>query len=216
MLGTLKPLRYAAGLLPALGLVLWMGLSGDTTTYARSPAEIHSALKAARVPTHVLGEGVAGSRVRSDGENRVITALVDPAGVELVLFVTTVDPDGEGSQVSTVVQMAPGDRAQEARDALKKNAIATALLEKLADEHVAAAIEERPFDMLFAAPPGAAQMISATPGMRDKIDDANASASDFAKTQQEWAEHQREEEFREQYGDDWGASGADSSDGWGD
>lgn len=215
ILRTLRPLRYCLGLVPALAIVIWMGLDSGSSRYDRSPGEVRGALMGAHVPTHILGDTVSGSRVRREGENTVITALLDPSGREIMHFVTTIVPDGDGSQVSTEVHAAPGPAEPNGREAFGKNGFARAMLDKLAQEHVAAAIEERPFDMMFAAPPGAKQMIGMSPDMKDKIDNANASASEIAKYQQEAQAAHRQQQFRERYGENWGDSGFDDTGDWG-
>ena len=69
----------------------------------RQRAKVREALAAAYVPTHILGQYVKGSRVSTPDDHTVVTALVDENGMELMRFVTTVTPDGEGSEVSTEV-----------------------------------------------------------------------------------------------------------------
>ncbi|MGB3807904.1 MAG: hypothetical protein WA936_11955 [Erythrobacter sp.] len=216
MMTALKPLRYVVGLVPILALILWMGVDGGGTEYARSPQDVRAALKSAHVPTHVLGQHVAGSRVRVVEGGHVVTALLDHEGREIIHFVSTIEERGGGSHVSTDVVPAPGEHAARAQEAMKKNAFATNLLDKLADEHVAAAIEGRPFDMMFATPPAAKEMIGMTPGLGNQIADANASASELAQLQQDLAREEERRRFSKEYGDDWGASGVDSDAGWGE
>ncbi len=208
--------RLLMGLLPFLGFALWQGLQSDSQYYEKSPTEIRAALKSAHLPTHILGQNIRGSSVRTPDDKTVVTALLGPEGRDAMYFVTTIEADGSGSEVTTVVKPPEGELASRASEALEKNALAAGMLDQLAQEHVAAAIEGRPFDMMFATAPAAKGMLAAMPGMSEHINRANATASEFAKAEQDWAERREEEEFREEYGDDWGASGTDHSDGWGD
>jgi hypothetical protein len=216
MLRALKPLRYTLGLVPAFALVLWMGANDGSQSYERSPQQVREALRSAQVPIHVLGENIAGSVVRDERADIVVTALVDRNGAEVLHFVTTIEPDGDGSAVTTELRPAHGRNAQNVSGALSANLRAAGLLEKLASEHVAAAIEGRPFDIMFAAPPMADPIMTAVaPGVKDKIAEANQTASELAKAHGELAEAERRRKFTEEHGEDWAASSHTPDDGWG-
>ena len=167
------------------------------TYYEVAPSQAKASIKAAVVPTHVLGSTIKRSRAYDRGDDQVVTALIDGQGRELMHFVTTVTPDGEGSRVDTEIEMTKDadTRSFEATYAL-------ALLDKLADEHVAAAIEGRPFDMLFATNPAAVAMMG--PEMRDEVESAN-------RAMQELNESQQMGSFGSESGSgsDWGAGGGD-------
>lgn len=191
---------------PFLAAMAWMGFSGSAKHYDRSPHDVKMALASAYVPTHVLGSYVAGSEVTLPDNDTVVTALIDDEGYELARFVTTVLPDGEGSSVSTEVQPPRGAHAERAEKAMKSQVIAMAMLEKVAEEHVAATIEGRPFDML-AMNPAAKAMAGAVPGMSAQIDQANEAAAEFSRMEQD---------HDGGYDDSWGDSGSDYAGGWGE
>lgn len=203
MFHTLFQIRLLLGLVPLLGGVLWLGMDSGGKHFAKSPSDVKAALSAAYLPTHVLGSYVKGSRVSISGDT-VVTALIDESGAELMRFVTTVTPDGSGSIVDTEVEAPEGIHAKGAAEAMKSQAFTMSLMAKLADEHVAAAIEGRPFDMMFGNPM-AKQMASAVPGMQEQIDDANAGAAEMSRFEQD-------EEYGADYGDDWGSAEGETSD----
>jgi hypothetical protein len=183
MLHTLFQIRLLMGLVPFLGVVLWWGWDSGAKHYDKAPHEVHSALAAAYVPTHILGQYVKGSRVSSPDENTVVTALIDENGAELMRFVTTVTPDGTGSEVQTVVEAPEGEHSARAAEAMKKQAFTMALMQKLADEHVASAIEGRPFDML-AFNPMAKKMADAA-GYGETFAEASATAAEISRDEQD-------------------------------
>lgn len=211
---TILKVRLLMGLAPALGAVLWMGWDSGETYYERPPADVMSALSAAYVPTHILGSYVKGSRVTMPDGETVVTALIDEEGRELMRFVTTVTADGTGSLVDTVVEAPEGEHAKNAQEAMKKQAFTMALMETLADEHVASAIENRPFDMLAFNP--MARGIANASGYGKHIDEANAAAMEFSRMDQQdttesgfaddsWVEPASTEPAADyQSGDDWG------------
>ena len=196
MLHTIFQIRLLLGLVPLLGGVLWLGMDGGSTYYDKSPAEVKAAISEAYVPVHILGQYVEGSRVTTPDDKTVVTALLDRDGTELMRFVTTVTPDGTGSQVDTVVTKPEGRHAKGAEEAMKTQAFTMSLMEKLADEHVAAAIEGRPFDML-AFNPAASGMMKAA-GYEDTFNEINASAAEFSRIQQD----NPEDETAAQFADD--------------
>ena len=212
---TLFKIRLLMGLVPALGAVLWMGMDSGSTYYDQSPAQVQSALKAAHLPTHILGSSISGSRVRVLDDGSVVTALIDMGGREAMHFVTTIEPDGEGAQVSTEVKAPDGELAEHAPISMKQNAFTVGLLGKLAQEHTASAIEGRPFDMMFASAPATKGMLAAMPGMDQQINQANEAANSFAKNEQEWAKTSQEREFSKSYDDGWAASSDGDDGGWG-
>lgn len=183
MLNTLFQVRLLMGLVPILGAILWWGMDSGAKYYERPPHEVRAALAEAYLPTHILGQYVKGSRVSTLDDGTVVTALIDENGAELMRFVTTVTPAGSGSEVATEVTGPQGVHAEGAQEALKTQQFTMALMRKLADEHVAAAIEGRDFDMLAFNP--ATRGIAEASGYGDAFAQANADAAVFAKAEQE-------------------------------
>jgi len=202
-------MRVKSFVLACAGAVLLVACGGGGKYYEKTPEQVASALKSAHLPVHVLGGTVAGSRVSQPDDDTVVTALLDRNGSEVMRFVTTFTPDGPGARVATEIRPPEGNNKDRATEAMQANGFAMGMMKKLADEHVAAAIEGRPFDMMFASPPMAKGMMGAMPGMQERINQANETASEFARMEQE-------AEFEREYGDDWGASGSDAADGWGE
>lgn len=200
-------MRMKSFLLCVAGAVLLAACGNSGKYYEKTPEQVAAALQSAYLPTHVLGGSVAGSRVTQADSNTVVTALVDAQGNELMRFITTITPEGAGSRVATEIRPPEGTHKNRASEAMQKNGLAMGLMDGLANEHVAAAIEGRPFDMMFANPM-AKGMAGAIPGMREQIDQANAGAMEMAQAEQE-------AEFRSEYGDEWGSSDGGAGDDWG-
>ena len=222
MLHTLLQIRILLAIVPMLGAVLWLGAGGGETYYERPPSEVKAAIAQADLPLHILGQHVRGSRVSNPDDQTVVTALLDKDGTELMRFVTTVTPDGSGSSVETEVRGPEGRHAKGAAEAMKTQAFTMSLMEKLAVEHVAAAIEGRPFDML-AFNPMAKQLAVAT-GHDKMFNDANEAAMESAKSLQEmeesedgfsddsWVEPSSAAPVTEyESGDDWGSAATEAT-----
>ena len=183
------------------------GASGDY--YEKPPAEVAKAIKGAYLPTHVLGSQIKRSRVTQPSPDTVVTTLLGAGGREMMHFVTTITPDGSGSRVSTELSVPEGvkDRLDEAVSKDPMAAHAMGVMQMLAKEHVAAAIEGRPFDMTLGNPNAKAAM-AMNPEMKQHVDAANAAAADMAR-------HEQQADFESSYGREWGESGSSSADGWG-
>ncbi len=201
-------MRMKSMLLACAGALLLTGCSAGEY-YEKTPQEVISALRSAYLPVHVLGGTVADRRVTQPDSNTVVTALIDRNGSELMRFVTTLTPDGTGTRVATEVRPPEGRNKNRASAAMEANGLALGIMEKLAEEHVGAAIEGRPFDMTFASPSMAKGMMGAVPGMSERLDAANEAAAEFSR-------YEQQAEFESEYGDDWGRSAGDTSDGWGE
>jgi len=203
---TFLKVRLALMVAPFLAAIAWLGMGTGAHHYDQSPRDVKLALTSAYVPTAVLGSTVKGSRVTLPDNDTVVTALLDENGDELARFVTTVLPDGEGSSVKTEVQPPKGVHADRAEQAMNSQAFTMSLLEKVAAEHVAAAIEHRSFDML-AINPTAKAMANAVPGMGAQIEQANRNAAAFSRYSQDeaddsWADGN---DYDDDGGDDWGS-----------
>ncbi|MWV28744.1 hypothetical protein [Aurantiacibacter rhizosphaerae] len=168
---------------PFLASILWMGWSGGGKHFEQPPDQVRASLKQASVPLHVLGSYVMGSRVTTPDDNTIVTALLDENHNELMRFVTTVEADGTGSLVDTEIEPPQGENAERAVEAMKKQGYAVSLLALVADEHVAAAIEKRPFNML-AMNPAANAMIGAMPDAASEVESANRAADEWSRSEQ--------------------------------
>lgn len=153
--------------------------------YEQSPKDIRMALRTATLPYHILGSSAAGSRVSQPDDNTMITAIIAQNGSELARFAAIITPDGEGSRVQVEVRPPEGNNKARAEKALAGNAYASGLLQKLAEEHVAAAIEKRPFDMMFATGGMAKGMINSNPELRAHVEEANAAAAEMNQAAQD-------------------------------
>ncbi|MCB2074283.1 MAG: hypothetical protein H6917_12635 [Novosphingobium sp.] len=176
-------------------LVAACGARGEY--YEKSPSAVKTSLRTATLPLHVLGNWATGKRVTHPDDETVVIAVLDKEQSELVRFVTTVVPDGEGSRVAVDVEPPQGRHAERAARAMEKSGMTMALMNSLAREHVDAAIKGRPFDMTFGANPVAKGVIAAVPGVEARIEKANRTAMEFQ-------EAERRAKFEDEYGDDWG------------
>ena len=160
------------------------GASGDY--YEKPPADVAQAIKGAYLPTHVLGSQIKRSRVTQPSPDTVVTTLLGAGGREMMHFVTTITPDGSGSRVSTELSIPEGvkDRLDEAVSKDPMAAHAMNVMQMLAKEHVAAAIEGRPFDMTLGNPNAKAAM-AMNPEMKQHVDAANAAAAEMSRYEQE-------------------------------
>ena len=202
-----QTMRVKSFLVACGAAILLASCENSGEYYEKTPQQVASALKSAYVPTAILGGAVASSRVTQPDDTTIVTALVDQSGSEVMRFVTTVTPDGTGARVATEIRPPEGKNKARASEAMETNGAALDMMERLADEHVAAAIEGRPFDMMFASPPMAKGMMNAVPGLSERVGAANAAASEFSRGQQQT-------EFERKYGDDWGRSAGDATEGW--
>lgn len=176
--------RVAAMVALPVGGIMYMGMGASAQHYDVPPAQAMSRIASAYLPTHVLGSNIKGSRVSLSGQDTVITSLIAEDGTELMRFVTKVEADGKGSSVSTTIEPPTGANAERAAKVMQSQALAMSLLDLLAKEHVAAAIEQRPFNMLAMSPGGSA-MAKNIPGMQEHLDQANASAAAMAEFEQD-------------------------------
>ena len=176
--------RVAAMVAVPVGGIAYMGMGTSAQHYDVPPAQAMSRISSAYLPTHILGTQVKGSRVSLTGTDTVITSLIAGDGTELMRFVTKVEADGAGSSVSTTVEPPTGANAERAAKVMQSQAYTMALMDQLAQEHVAAAIEQRPFNMLAFNPAGES-MLNAMPGMKEQISQANEAAAMIAEMEQE-------------------------------
>jgi hypothetical protein len=180
-------MRIGAFILSVVGAALLAACGPSGTYYEKTPEQVAAALKKAYLPTHVLGSGIKRSKVTQPDPNTIVTALIGANGTEAMRFVTTITPDGTGSRVLTEVRAPEGVNNERANEVMADQAHVMALMDGLANEHVAAAIEGRPFDMMFATNPMAKGMLSNQPGVQEQINEANASAAEWSRMEQEMA-----------------------------
>jgi hypothetical protein len=185
-------MRFASILISALAALLLSACGEQGKYYEQTPDAIRSALQSATLPYHILGSQAKGTRVIKIDDTKTAVAVVGPNDSEMMRFVTTVTPDGTGSRV--MVELAPpeGRNKEKAEKAMQSNAMAMMLMKKLADEHVAAAIEHRPFDMMFATPALAKGMIGASPELRAQLDEANRSAASMNEAARRYEEDEKQ------------------------
>lgn len=167
-----------------LGGVLWLGMGSGGEHYDVPPSQVRASLSSAYVPVHVLGSYVKGSRVTRPDNETVVTALIGDGGVELMRWVTKVEADGEGSSVSTTIEPPVGKNAERAAEAMKSNGFIMSLMNKVAQEHVDAAIEKRPFNMMAFSPAGEA-ITNTVPGMKEEVARANETAAMISRMEQQ-------------------------------
>jgi hypothetical protein len=190
-------MRFATILMSVLAALLLSACGAQGKYYEQTPQAIRAALRAATLPYHVLGSQAKGTKVIVLDDTRTAVAVLGPNDTEMMRFVTTVTPDGTGSRVLVELSPPEGRNKERAAKAMESNAIAMILLKKLADEHVAAAIEHRPFDMMFATPALAKGMIGASPEMRAQLDGANRAAASMNEAAGKFDAMDKEREARE-------------------
>lgn len=171
-----------------LGGVVWLGMGTGGEYYDVPPSEVRASLSSAYVPVHVLGTYVKGSRVTRPDDETVVTALTGEGGVELMRWVTRIEADGKGSSVSTTLEPPVGKNAERAAKAMESNGYIMALMAKVANEHVDAAIEKRPFDMMAFSPAGKA-MTNSVSGMKEEVAAANETAAMVSRFEQDARRH---------------------------
>lgn len=201
-------MRVGSVLLASIGAILLVACAQSGDYFEKSPQQVTASLRSAVLPTHILGSAVKRSRVSQPDARTVVTALLDRDDRELMRFVTTVSPEGTGSRVATSVVAPEGRNKERAEAAMARGGLAMSLMAGVAKEHVASAIEGRPFDMLFANPM-AKKVAGAVPGVSQQINAANEAAAEMARFEQQ-------ADFEKKYGEDWGESAARKEDGWAD
>ena len=159
----MRPFR----LMIAAAALMVAGCGDEGTYYEATPAQVKSRIMTATLPHHIVGSHVARSRT-FERDGQVITALVSQDGRDMMHFISTVTPEGEGSRVATDIEL-----LADIGEGSFETAMAMNLMDQLADEHVAAAIEGRPFNMMFATNPAAVNALP--PEARQQVEDANAA-----------------------------------------
>ena len=148
--------------------LLLLAACGETGTYYEAtPAQVKSRIMTATLPHHIVGSQIARSRT-FERDGQIVTALVAEDGRDLMHFISTVTPEGAGSRVATDIEL-----LADIGEGSFETAMAMNLMDQLADEHVAAAIEGRPFNMMFATNPAAVDALP--PEARQQVEDANAA-----------------------------------------
>ncbi|MEL7188922.1 MAG: hypothetical protein AAGK17_05165 [Pseudomonadota bacterium] len=197
----------------ALGVVVAATLaacSPSGTYYEKSPEDVLSAIEKQDMPYHMFGDTIAARSVTRPSDDVVVVALVDKMGAEQMRIVAQVSADGSGSRVITQAQDIHGKLGESNAE----SSLVGGMFQELAEEHVTAAIEGRPFDMLFATPSVAKAMIEANPEAREKLDQLNQSGQAMGEMQQKMYDKVKQREFADKYGEDWAESGSEKSDGW--
>jgi hypothetical protein len=178
-------MRFKAAILSLVPALLLAACGEQGVHYDKAPGEVKMALRMATLPLHVLGSQATGSRVTMPDDQTVVTAVLGPNQSEMIRFVTTVVADGTGSRVSTELVGPEGNNKDRAAKAMAANGYAMGMMDKLATEHVDAAITGRPFDMMFATAPMAKGMIQANPELAGHIEQANAAAAMMNEAKEE-------------------------------
>lgn len=195
-----------AGSIPGLALCAMLAACGaQGEHYDQSPAQVASALRNARLPLYILGTTAQGSRISQPDARTVVMAPTDANHSELVRFVATITPDGEGSRVAVAVLPPEGRHKDRVAERMASQGIARALLAKVAQEHVDAAIEHRSFDMTLGNP-----VAGAVPGMKQALEQAHENGM---AVQDAMAEMDAPQGWAPERGSgDWAAS---KDEGWG-
>ncbi|MEM6475990.1 MAG: hypothetical protein AAF687_07475 [Pseudomonadota bacterium] len=189
--------------LAALASTLLAGCGFQGEYYDATPEQATFRIKNAPMPTPFLGTGVARKEVITAEDGSIVTLFKNKAGKTGIQISATITPDGEGSRIATSVVY---DKSKLGSGA--ESAMASGLITKLGEEHVAAAVEKRPFDMMFAAGPMAKGMMANNPGMAKQMQEANRMASEMAQAQ-------RRGSYDSEYGG-WGSeNGGGSGADWG-
>ncbi len=181
-------MRFKAAVLSLIPALLLAACGEQGVHYDKAPGEVKMALRMATLPLHVLGTQATGSRVTMPDDQTVVTAVLGPNSSEMMRFVTTVTADGTGSRVSTEVVAPEGNNKDRAAKAMAANGHVMGMMDQLADEHVAAAIQGRPFDMMFATAPMAKGMINSNPQLQASVAQANEAAAMMNQAQEEMDE----------------------------
>ena len=198
-------MRVAVGLAAALALA---GCGKQGVHYDKTPTQVKTSLRQSHLPLYILGSMAQGSHVTQPDDETVVMAPTDGNGSELIRFVATVVPDGEGSRVAVAVLPPEGRNKDRIAERMQHQGFTMAIMQRLAAEHVASSIEHRSFDMTLGNP--VAKMV---PGMQQSLEQAHENGMAM---QEMMAEAAAEEQAR----DDWAPSrrkdgwAPDSNDGW--
>jgi hypothetical protein len=191
-------------LLSILGFFLLSACGESGKYYEKSPDAVISAIESAVLPT-VSDRSLVGSTVSKPDKNTIIVTAKDELGGDVFRIVTRLTPEGNGTRVETRFEQLH-----------KRKGHDPAMSQKFAVEHVAAAVEGRPFDMMFATAPVAKAVALADPETAERVKNAGAAMTAFSKMEQDSHQDRKQRKFDEEYGDDWAASGDDDDAGWGD
>ncbi len=182
-----------------LTCVLLLGACGEPGKYYdKSPEAVFAAIEEARIPVSMLTSKMVGKTVSRPAHNLIVVTANDHFGGDIVRFVTKVTPEGNGSRV--IGRFEAGS--------LKPPAERQQLLDKAVQEFAEAAIEDRPFNVLFASPTGEKlpediqkrmEWAHKNPG---KIDDMESQVREI------------ERQMTQDYPSDWNEQPAELHDGW--
>ena len=182
---------------PVVAALLLVACGQQGTFYEKSPDEVVAALRSAHLPLALIGQEDGSSRVRANDDGTVSTIIVNARGEDMLQLVTTIIPEGTGSRVSMALRPPEGRHAERVAQALSSNDYARSMMSRLADEHLAAAMEGRRFDLTFASPPMARAMLNATPEMRNEIDRANRAMESASTMSRQLDAMERQNDMRE-------------------
>lgn len=196
--------------LASLGALALAACGQSGTYYEKSPEDVMNAIEKVRVPTAIMGRDISGFNVSRPLDNTVLITLTDASGKELYRIVNQVEADGNGSRVISQSQTPDGKALTGKLGGHQAN-----MMNQFNEEIVAAAIEGRSFDMMFATSPVAKSMLGNNPEMQAQIENANEAMLTMSELEQDMADYEAQKKFEQKYGEDWGKSAGDSSEGWG-
>lgn len=171
--------------------------SQSGTYYDKTPDAIAAALTDANLSPMLAGD-ISDKTVSRPNPNTIVITGNDELGGDVFRIVANLTPDGSGTVVNTKFELLH-----------KKKGHDEYMAQKMATEHVAAAIEGRPIDVMAAANPLAKAVVNSNPEMSKAANQAFNAAVAFEKMD-------KQAKFEKEYGDDWGASSPGSDDGWGE
>lgn len=186
--------KVGFGLIAALFLA---GCGSDGEYYEKSPDAIATAISNAEL-SPMIGGDVSDKSISRPDKNTVTITAHDDFGGDVFKITSKLTPDGSGTRVQTEFKLLH-----------KKKGHDQYMAQKMATEHVAAAIEGRSPDIMAAAHPMARAIVNSNPEMKKTINQGLDAAMAMERAEQQ-------SEFDEEYGDDWGASSENYEDGWGD
>ena len=177
--------------------LLLAACGAEGTYYEKSPASVAAAITDAELSPMLAGEA-SDSTVSKPNSDTVVITGNDAFGGDIFKITATLTPEGNGTRVQTQFALLH-----------KKKGYDEYMAQKMAQEHVAAAIEGRSVDIMAAANPVAKAMINSNPEMSKAVNQGMQAAIAFEKME-------KQAEFEEEYGSDWGSSLQDADDGWGE
>ena len=114
--------------------------------YPATPAEVHKKLVKHELPLVMFGSNASGTRLVAASNSSVVWAVTDHMDNELIRLAANIEPEADGSRVTTEVLPPAGVNHDKMAKGLKEKQAITDVYRAVANEQVASSMNDRAFD----------------------------------------------------------------------